>query len=116
MLNFADMFGKIQKMQDEMKKAREKLDEIIVDAEAGGGMVRVKANANRKILKIEIDPDIIDPKDPEIMADLVAAAVNKALENAETVAREEIKKVSSDALPNIPGLDLSKLGLDPNNI
>ena len=114
MLNFADMFGKIREMQEEMKKAREKLDDIIVEAEAGGGMVRVKANANRKILKISIDKDIIDPDDPEIMADLVAAAVNKALENAEAVARDEIQQISKDAMPNIPGLDLSKFGLDPS--
>ena len=113
MLNFADMFGKIREMQEEMKKAREKLDDLIVEAEAGGGMVRVKANANRKVLKIEVDPDIIDPNDPEIMADLIAAAVNKALESAEALARDEIQKISSDVMPNIPGLDLSKFGLDP---
>lgn len=94
-----------------MRKAREKLDDIIVESEAGGGMVRVKANANRKILKLTIDPDIIDPKDPEIMEDLIAAAVNKVLEKAEKTAQEEIQKISSDLMPNIPGLDMGKLGL-----
>ena len=111
MFNFTEMFGKIRVMQEEMAKAREKLDGITVEAEAGGGMVRVMANANRKILKVSVDKDIMDPNDPEIMEDLIVAAVNKALEKAEEVAREELQKVSSEVMPNIPGLDLSKLGL-----
>ena len=111
MLNFADMFGKIKQMQEEVKRVKEKLDEMTVESEAGGGMVRVTANGNRKILKIEIDRDIIDPNDPEIMADLITAAVNKALEKSEELSKEEIQKVTADNMPNIPGLDLSKLGM-----
>lgn len=111
MFNIGDMMGKMRDMQARMKEVRDQMDNIIVDSEAGGGMVRVQANANRKILKITIDPDIIDKDDPEIMADLITAAVNKALDKAEERGREELQGATKGILPNIPGLDLSKFGL-----
>lgn len=111
MFNFSDMMGKIKEMQERLKETRAQLDTIIVESEAGGGMVRVKANANRKVLKISIDPDIIDKDDPEIMEDLIAAAVNKALEQAEEKGKEELQQATQGMLPNIPGLDLSKFGM-----
>lgn len=111
MFNLGDMMGKFQEMQGRLKEAREGLDEIVVEAEAGGGMVRVRANGNRKILKIQIDPLIIDKDDPEIMSDLVAAAVNKALDLAEVEARTALESATKGMMPNIPGLDLSKFGL-----
>ncbi|TAE51432.1 MAG: YbaB/EbfC family nucleoid-associated protein [Bacteroidetes bacterium] len=111
MFNFGDMMGKIQEMQSRLKAVREEMEDILVDAEAGGGMVRVTANANRRILKIEIDPDIVDKNDLEIMNDLITAAVNKALDKAEARGREELEKATKNIMPNLPGFDLSKLGL-----
>ncbi|MCB0835889.1 MAG: YbaB/EbfC family nucleoid-associated protein [Bacteroidetes bacterium] len=111
MFNLSDMMGKFQEMQNRLKEVKEQLEDITVESEAGGGMVRVTANGNRKVLKIHIDPDIIDKDDPEIMSDLITAAVNKALDKAETRGREEIEGVTKGMLPNIPGLDLGKMGL-----
>ncbi|RMG16981.1 MAG: YbaB/EbfC family nucleoid-associated protein [Bacteroidetes bacterium] len=111
MFNFSDMMGKIKEMQDRLKEVRDQLDNIVVESEAGGGMVRVKATANRKVLKISIDPDIIDKEDPEMMEDLITAAVNKALEKAEERGREELQGATKGMMPNIPGLDLSKFGM-----
>lgn len=110
MLNPMELMGKLKEMQAEMENARNRLDELTITSESGGGMVKVTANGNRKILKIEVDPEIIDPADKEIMEDLIAAAVNKALEEAEVTAREEISKVSSGFMPNIPGMDMSNFG------
>lgn len=111
MFNFSEMMGKIKEMQDRLKEVREQLDHVVVESEAGGGMVRVKATASRKVLKITIDPDIIDKNDPEIMEDLITAAVNKALVMAEEKGKEELEGATQGMLPNIPGLDLSKLGI-----
>ena len=105
-----ELMGKLKEMQAEMERTRERLDDIIVFAETGGGMVKVSANANRKLLKIEVDPDIIDKNDKEMMEDLIVAAVNKAMEEAEKRAQEEVQKVSAGLLPNIPGMDMSKFG------
>jgi DNA-binding YbaB/EbfC family protein len=110
MFNPLDLMGKLKDMQAEMERARQRLDDITITAESGGGMVVVTANANRKVLKITVDADLMDRNDKEIMEDLIAAAVNKAMEAAENVAREEIGRVSSNFMPNIPGMDMSQFG------
>lgn len=111
--NMADMFGKISDMQAKMKEVQDRLAEVIVEAEAGGGMVKVKANGKREIISIELDDDVIDPDDKEMIEDLVVAGVNKALEKAEEAAKQKMQDVYKDILPGggIPGMDMSKLGL-----
>lgn len=111
--NMADMFGKFADMQNKVKEAQERLREVEVEAEAGGGMVRVKANGNREILSITLDQDVVDPDDKEMLEDLVVAGVNKALEKAEEAAKQKMQDVYKDILPGggFPGMDLGKLGL-----
>ena len=109
MLNMADMFGMVEKMKREMEETKARLGDITVEGEAGGGMVKVTATATHRITKIQIDPELY--KDPEMMEDLICAAVNKAMEQAAETSRAELAKVTGGMMPNIPGLDLSKLGL-----
>ena len=73
------------KMQEELAKAQEELAHETVEATAGGGMVTVKANGARQIVAIEISPEAIDPDDPEMLADMILAAVNEALRSAESL-------------------------------
>jgi DNA-binding YbaB/EbfC family protein len=80
--NFNKMMKQVQQMQADMAKAQEQLAHEIVEASAGGGMVTVKANGAGDILEIRIDPKAIDPDDPELLADMVLAAVNEALRSA----------------------------------
>src|SRR5690554_4505024 len=103
--NMADMFGKFSDMQAKMKEMQDKLAEVIVEAEAGGGMVKVKANGKREIISIELDQDVIDPEDKEMMEDLVVAGVNRALQKAEDAAKEKMQEVYNDILPGggMPG-------------
>lgn len=109
----ADMFGKISNMQAKMKEAQDQLADVIVDAEAGGGMVKVKANGKRQVISIDLDKDVIDPEDKEMLEDLVVAGVNKALEKAEEAGKKKMQDIYKDILPGggIPGMDMSKLGL-----
>ena len=111
--NMADMFGKFADIQNKMQEAQDRLREVEVEAEAGGGMVRVKANGKREIISIEMDNDVVDPDDKEMLEDLVVAAVNKALEKAEEAGREKMQDVYKDMIPGggLPGMDLSKFGL-----
>ncbi|MFN1835707.1 YbaB/EbfC family nucleoid-associated protein [Balneola sp. MJW-20] len=111
--NMADMFGKIQEMQSKVQEAQEKLGEIIVEAEAGGGMVKVKANGNRQVISITLDKDVIDPDDKEMIEDLIVAGVNKAMEKAEEAAKEKMQEAYKGMMPGggIPGMDMSKFGL-----
>lgn len=112
-MNMADMFGKMNEFQQKMKEAQDKLGELEVTAEAGGGMVKVTANGNRQILSIKLEKDIIDPEDPDMLEDLIIAGVNKALTEAERAAKDKMQDVTRDMLPGggIPGMDLSKFGL-----
>jgi len=111
--NMADMFGKFSELQSKIEEAKQELGKIEVEAEAGGGMVKVKANGNREIISIKLDKDVIDPNDAEMMEDLVVAGVNKALEKAEETAQQRMQETYKDILPGggLPGMDLSKLGL-----
>ncbi|MGK7371293.1 MAG: YbaB/EbfC family nucleoid-associated protein [Candidatus Halalkalibacterium sp. M3_1C_030] len=113
MKNMADMFGKISELQSKVQEAQEELEKVEVEAEAGGGMVKVQANGKRKILSIKLDKDVIDPEDAEMLEDLVVAGVNKALEKAEEAAQEKMQDAYKGMMPGggIPGMDLSKLGL-----
>lgn len=109
----ADMFGKIQEMQSKMQEAQESLKDVVVEAEAGGGMVKVKANGQRQIISIEMDKDVVDPDDKEMLEDLIVAGVNKALEKAEEASKEKMQEMYKGIMPGggIPGMDMSKLGL-----
>lgn len=112
-MNMADMFGKVQEMQRKMEETKANLSKIEVHAEVGGGMVQVTANANREIISIKIDKDVIDPADSEMLEDLIVAGVNKALAEADQVSKEEMMKVTQGMIPGggLPGMDLSKFGL-----
>lgn len=108
-MNMADMFGKMMEMQQRMAETQESLGKRTVTSEAGGGMVKVTANGLQRVTAIKIDTDAVDVNDLELLEDLVIAGVNKALDEAATVAKEEMTRAAGSFLP--PGVDPSKLGL-----
>jgi DNA-binding YbaB/EbfC family protein len=79
-----------QQMQAQVQKAQEEIASETVEGTAGGGAVKVTATGAGKITGIEIAKEAIDPDDPEVLADLVLAAVNNALENAEALAKSKL--------------------------
>ena len=79
-----------QQMQAQMAQAQEELAKETVEASAGGGMVTVKATGAGEIKEIRIDPKAIDPDDPELLQDLVVAAVNEALRSAQALAQSKL--------------------------
>ncbi len=108
-MNMADMFGKMMDVQKKMAETQEHLANQTVTAEAGGGMVKVTANGQQRIIAISIEKEVIDPEDVELLEDLVIAGVNKALEEAAKVAKDEMARVAGGFLP--PGMDLGSLGM-----
>ena len=84
------MLREAQRMQEELAKAQAEAAKEIVEASAGGGMVLVKANGAGEIVEIAIDPRAIDPDDPELLADLVLAAVNEALRSAQGLMQSKM--------------------------
>ncbi len=111
MFDMFSMMGKMKEVQAKMKEAQDNLQFITVSAESGAGLVKAKANGLRKLISLEIDASLLNPDDKEMLTDLVVAAVNKAMDEASDKARDEMKRQTEGLLPNIPGLDLSSLGL-----
>jgi len=111
MFNIGDLFGKMQQIQADLAEAKKQMKDKTVEAESGGGMVKVTASCDLRIRSLQIDPEIIDKNDPELMQDLVVAAVNLAISRAEELSQTEMAKLAKEKMPNIPGLDLNKFGI-----
>jgi nucleoid-associated protein EbfC len=104
--NMSGMMKQIQKMQEKMAQVQEGLEAKTVIGEAGGGMVKITVTGKQRLVKVEIDREVVNPDDVEMLEDLLLAAANKALEESAKMAQEEISKVTSGMLPSIPGLNL----------
>lgn len=104
--NMAGMMKQIQKMQERMAQVQEGLESKTVVGESGGGMVKVTANGKQKLLKIDLDKEVVNPDDLEMLEDLILAAANKAIEDAGKLAADEMAKATNGMMPNIPGLNL----------
>jgi len=99
------MLKQVQEMQAQMARAQEELANERVEASAGGGMVTVKATGALEITEIKIAPEAIDPDDPELLADMVLAAVNEALRSAQSLAESKL----GGAMGGLKGLGLPGL-------
>ena len=102
-----NMMGKVKELQARLKEAQDNLVHVKASGESGGGMVKAIINGKKQLISLEIDPSLLKGDDQLILQDLIIAAVNKASEEAETLAKEELRKSTEGILPNIPGLDFS---------
>lgn len=110
-LNIQDMMARVQELQTRMNETQEKLRALETTVEVGGGMVRVTINGKQEIKKIAIEKSVVSPDDVELLEDLILSAVNKAVDESQKMAKEEMGKATSGMIPNIPGLDLGNLGM-----
>ena len=103
--NMQQMLKQVQRMQQDMAAAQEALKEETVEASSGGGMVSAVVTGDLVVKEIRIDPQAIDPDDPEMLSDLVLAAVNEALRSAQELAAGRLGDVTG-GLGNLglPGL------------
>jgi DNA-binding YbaB/EbfC family protein len=93
-----------QQMQEQMAKVQDELANETVEASAGGGMVTVKATGAGEISELKIDPKAIDPDDPELLEDMVLAAVNEALRSAQALAQTKMGAATGLGNLGLPGL------------
>lgn len=102
MKGLSKILKQAQKMEAKMTEIQEGLAERTVEVTSGGGMVTVTANGQKEILKIKIEPEVVDKEDIAMLEDLIVAAVNEALYRADKLAREEMSKLTMGL--NIPGM------------
>jgi DNA-binding YbaB/EbfC family protein len=93
-------------MQEQMQQAQDELAKETVEATAGGGMITVIANGSGEIKEIKIDPKAIDPEDPEMLEDMIVAAVNEAIRSAHSLMESKLGGLAGGALGGLglPGL------------
>lgn len=101
-INMTDLVKQAQQFQQRLAQAQEQLGFKTVTASAGGGMVTVTVNGRQEVLEIQIERSVIDPDDPQLLQDLVRAAVNDAMRKAKATVQEEMVKLTGGI--NIPGL------------
>jgi nucleoid-associated protein EbfC len=105
-MDMNQLFQQVGQMQEQMQKAQAELANETVEATAGGGMVTVVANGSGEIKQIKIDPKAIDPNDPEMLEDMILAAVNEASRSAQSLMESKLGGLAGGALGGLglPGL------------
>ncbi len=102
MFGLKDLIQQAQGLQSKIAALQEELAEKTVTGSSGGDMVKVEANGAQEILSITIEKELLDPEDPEMLQDLIGAAVNDALKKSRELMAQEMSKLTG-GLP-IPGL------------
>ncbi|MCP4727075.1 MAG: YbaB/EbfC family nucleoid-associated protein [bacterium] len=100
--NMGNILKQAQKMQEQMLKAQEQLDQVKAEGTSGGGMVKVVANGKQEIESIKIDPEVVNSDDVEMLEDLVAAAVNQAIEKANEASKDKMNEATGGMLGGMP--------------
>ena len=97
-----EMFRRLQRMQDEISKAQQEIEESTVEASAGGGAVTVVISGQPRVVSVKIVPEAVDPEDVEMLEDLIVAALNEALEKVGAMQAERMGSVAGGL--ELPGL------------
>jgi nucleoid-associated protein EbfC len=101
--NLAGLMQQAQKMQAEMQKAQEELARLSVTGEAAGGLVKVTMTGKHAVRRVEIDPSLLE--DREMLEDIVAAAINDAVNRVAATMQERMSEVTA-GIPLPPGMKL----------
>ncbi len=101
-LSGGGMVQKIQQLQKKMEEEQDALADELIEISVGGGMVVVEMDGTYKLIRINIDPEVVDPDDIETLQDLIVSAVNEASEKIQVMSNERMKGLTGGL--DIPGL------------
>ena len=93
-MNQAAMMKQAQKMQQEMLRMQEEMESKTYSATTGGGMVTATVNGKHEVVDLKINPEAVDPDDVEMLQDMVMAAVNEAMRNADADAAQNMSRLT----------------------
>ncbi len=100
--NMKELVKQAQKMQQKITQMQEELALKKVEATSGGGMVKVVVNGKNELVSISIEKEVINPEDPDMLQDLIIAAVNEGMHRAKEMVESEMSKVTGNM--KIPGM------------
>ncbi len=104
-MNPNKMMKQMQKLQQDMARVQEELQQETVSASAGGGMVTATVSGGLELMSVKINPAAVDPEDVELLEDTVVAAVNEAMRAAQQMANDRLGQVAGGLGGlGIPGL------------
>ncbi len=86
MQNIGNIMKQAKKMQEKMTRLQQELETRTVEAQAGGGMVRVIVNGKFEVVSLKIEKEVVNPEDIEMLQDLIAAAVNEGIRKSQEMA------------------------------
>ncbi len=96
-MNIRQMMKRAQEMNE---KLQSELSKMIVEVSVGDGMVTMKMNGHKTLIGVTIDPEVMDPEDPDVLQDLIVAGVNQASKKIDETAAEKLGVLASD-LPSL---------------
>ncbi|MEM7055754.1 MAG: YbaB/EbfC family nucleoid-associated protein [Bacteroidota bacterium] len=102
MTDFTQMFGQMKEAQAKIQEVQQQVSQLQAVGEAGAGLVKATVTGSKQVRKIDIDPIVFDASEREMLQDLIAAAVNLAIQAVEDKAKEVIKQSTAGMLGDIP--------------
>lgn len=102
--NMANLMKQAQKMQRQMEEQAKEMEAKEFTATAGGGAVEATVSGTKKLLKIKLDEEVVDPEDVEMLEDLIVAAINEALDKVEAETSSAMSKLTGGMGGGMPGL------------
>lgn len=99
--NLGGLMKQVKKMQEDMQRVQQELDDARIEATSGGGMVKAVVTGKGQLVEVKINPQAVDPEDVEMLEDLVTSAVREAQDNA--------AKLQADSMQDVTG----GMGLPP---
>ncbi len=107
-MDIRSLMKQAQQMQQKMEEIQEDLAKREVEATVGGGQVTAVMNGKRELIRLTIQPDVVDPEDVEFLQDMLLSAINEAGRKAEELSQKEMGALTGGM--NIPGLNLPGMG------
>lgn len=104
MHNIGNIMKQAKKMQEKIGRLQQELETKTIEAQSGGGMVRVIVNGKFEVVSLKIEKEVVNPEDIEMLQDLIAAAVNEGIRKSQEMASSEMAKITGGL--GIPGMGM----------
>ncbi|MGK5095385.1 YbaB/EbfC family nucleoid-associated protein [Deltaproteobacteria bacterium TL4] len=106
MFDMGELLKKAQEISQNMQEQQKELGNKTVEVSVGGEMIKMRFNGKQEALSIQIDPEVVDPKDIETLQDLILSAINEGIRQSQKVAQSSL----GEQLSNLTGMNIPGFG------